>query len=302
MALAKRPHKNMVIFLKGQAYAEALEAFYRNSDEGTRAKQRLRNLLPNVIRELLIYNKGCLNVLGVGTGDGENDLEVLEIIKAEQLKNACDVRISEHALDPNQSQLDRMKASTKYQNLVQDGNVEMCLSSMTFQEYMETNTSKNHFDLVHFILSLFNMGDIEGCLLYTYQHLIHDKGKIIIVVTGDDVVSWAYHRQSHLWTDEAHFPIVNGVANQIRNIAEKYDWKYELHIDEYELDIAKVFDEQSSEGSLILDCLTYIQDFRTSVDRKQVDETIELLRRNVTVERDGKCLCKRNFQFLVISK
>jgi len=103
----------MDILLEGESYQKALEAYYLNSDERSGTKQRLQNLLPPVIRHLVQQEKGCLNVLGVGCGAGEIDLEILEIIKAEQAKYCHKVEIFERAIDPNQSQLDKFKSSLR---------------------------------------------------------------------------------------------------------------------------------------------------------------------------------------------
>jgi len=285
-----------------KAYSEALEAFNRNSDERSGMKQRLQTLLPPVIRHLVQQEKDCLNVLGVGCGDGEIDLEILEIIKSEQAKHSHKIKIFERAVDPNQSQLDKFQSSQKYQTLVQDGGVRIALSCATFDEYMSSCAERNTYDFVHFVLSIFTMADIEDCLVYTMEHLMKKNGRILIVMTGEDVVSLIATKQLPLRPENAQSPTFPEVINNIHDIAKKHGWRCDLETAEFAVDVAKVFDEQSHEGNSILDCFTHVQDFRSSVDRHHVEETLELMRKSVVKKVDGKCLCKRLFYYFVIYK
>ena len=66
-------------------------------------------------------------------------------------------------------------------------------------------------------------------------------------------------------------------------------------------DVTDVFDEQSTEGNLLLDFLTQTVNFREMADKQLVDETLALIKELTTV-KDRKRLGDKKESLIIIYK
>ena len=129
----------------------------------------LRNRIPALVQhESLSWcqQRSSFNILSVGGGTGEIDMEIMKIIKKELQKSdqARHVKIFNRAVEPNEYSCGLYRAAIE--NLpspVNDDLTEFEICQQTFQEYKERHQRQEagsvKFDMVHFI--------------HTYQEMAH---------------------------------------------------------------------------------------------------------------------------------
>ena len=76
----------MASFVKtGEHYYKSLDVFKEKSDEFVRNIEIVRYHMASVIQRLP-QNQSCFNILSVGSGTGEMDMEILKIMKEGRLE------------------------------------------------------------------------------------------------------------------------------------------------------------------------------------------------------------------------
>lgn len=108
-------------------------------------------------------------------------------------------------------------------------------------------------------------------------------------------------KQNTKWHGKRKDKGIYDTAEKITRAAEDNGWKYDIHTQEYSIDVTEVFDENSTNGNLLLDFLTHTENFRETADKQLVKETLELIE-DLTTVSDGKCLGKKRDSLVFIYK
>ena len=248
-------------------------------------------------------NKPYFNILSVGSGSGETDVEILKIVKKELQKRERNrnMKILNRAIEPNKHSCDLYMATIESlpSSLHDENPVEIELCRQTFQDYKKMKCSHQQglvkFDLVNFIHSIYYV-DVEEALLHCFEKELNDTGILLFIVSsGQDLMDWVTLKQSKHWAEKEK------AIEKIIKIACDNGWKHDVYTEEYSIDVTEVFDEKSTEGNLLLDFLTHTEHFREKADKKLVEETLELIK-DLTILKDGKRLGEIKELLIIISK
>ena len=131
----------------------------------------VRYRMPSVIQKLP-QNQTCFNILSVGSGTGEVDMEILKIIKEElQRTHGRDqIKIYNRAIEPNERACDLYKSSVKRANDLQ---IDFDVRYQTFQQYKkqgpENREERTKFDIFHLMHSIYFL-DIEESLSHCIEN------------------------------------------------------------------------------------------------------------------------------------
>ena len=256
----------------------------------------LRHHIPPLVQtESLLWfqQRSSFNILSVGSGTGEMDMEIMKIIEKELQKSdqGRHVKIFNRAIEPNEYSCSLYKAAIE--NLLNPRNdhlteVEIC--QHTFQEYKESQQRQEagsvKFNMVHFIHSLYHV-DIKQALMHCFEKELSEKGVLVCLIAGRDLIYWVTSRQNIQWHGRDKDSEKHDTAEEIIKIAKNNGWKHEIYSQEYSIDVTDVFDEKSTEGNLLLDFLTHTVNFRETADKQLVEETLVLIKELTTV-KDGK--------------
>jgi histamine N-methyltransferase len=254
------------------------------------------------------------NVLSVGSGSGEMDIEILKIIKEEMQKSGdCEnMKIYNRAIEPNGHLLDLYKAAIRNlpsflkgeeQGLGGDRGGEVVtfeLSKITIEEFMEKSDDNIKFDVIHFVHSIYYV-NVEQSLVYCFEKILRENGLVIIVANDSPFRNTVLSKLDEEWHDPRDINANKVTPVDILHMAEKYKWKYEDYTQESIIDVSEIFDEHSKDGNMLLDFLTRRVNFRFAKDKSMVQETLELIRENTYVE-NGKYFGKGLDHFLFIYK
>ena len=156
------------------------------------------------------------------------------------------------------------------------------------------------FDMVHFIHSIYCV-DIKQALMHCFEKELSEKGVLVCLIEGQDLIYWVTSRQNSQWHEQVKDCGQFETAKEIIKIAETKGWKHEIYRQEYSIDVTDVLDEKSTEGNLLLDFLTHTVNFREMADKQLVEETLALIKELTTV-KDGKRLGDKKESLIIIYK
>ena len=247
-----------------------------------------------------------VRVLGVGSGRGEMDLEILHVA-AQSLHEKNPNHKSDflcHVVEPNREGLEGFKSSVEVlpAHLANLANMKFEWHQGTFQQYIDKQDHEmTKFEVVHFVQSLYYLSDFEDALVHSYEKILGDKGVIICMLLGEGSY---IHRFAHKFHDNGkfQFPGVKYHCNQdVVAVAKKYNFPYEEYSKEFHLDVTEVFDAKSEKGNSLLDFITHTMNFRATASCEEVEEVLKFLEEVSSVE-DGKRLAKGRNVAVIIKK
>ena len=286
-------------------YHRSLDVFKKKSDEFVRNIELIRNHMASVIQRLP-QNQPCFNILSVGSGTGEVDMEILKIMKEElqRAQGRDQIKIYNRAIEPNEYACDLYKSSVKRANDLQ---IDFDVRCQTFQEYKDQGAEKleerTKFDVIHFIHSIYYV-DIEEALSHCIENELHANGSLLFMVEGPDLICWVLDKQRFPdWYGKPGDSVPESfkTVEKLCKIVEEAGWRYDVYNQEYEIDVTEVFDAESTEGNLLLDFLTYSKNFRDTANEQVVKEKLALIKDHSTV-KDERHFGKKMESLILIYK
>ena len=291
----------------GKYYYKSLDVFKRKTGQFFKNVQIIGDHMPSMIQKMLHLEqeRASFNILSVGSGTGDMDLEILKIVKDELHKSqGChQMKIFNRAIELNKYPCDLYKAAIKNLN---DEQTVFDIRQQKFEEYIKEFTMEEpKFDIIHFIHSIYFV-DIESVLKHCIENELNDEGLLVFIVgTPPDLICSVLERQRfpdwHGNPDEKNPESYSETAEKVFEIAEKHGWKHEVYTQEYSIDVTEIFDPQSTEGNLLLDFITHTENFRGTGDKKLVRETLALIEDLSTLE-DGKRLGEKKESLIFVYK
>ena len=285
--------------ISGAYYIDCFNLFETKCDQFRKVEEMLRERLPSLVPRRL-HDSQQLNILSVGSGNGEKDLLVLKVIRESLRSNdkGTELKIFNRAIEPNTCFCDLYNEAIE--NMQQATKFEICEQS--FQEYSQhTEKEPVKFDLVHFIHSIYYV-DMEEALCHCFEKELGENGVFVCIVSDHDLMDLVLAKQS-----KNRHPQEDGTSEnlekvqQLLEIAKSKGWKHEVYIKDYSIDVTEVFDPKSTEGNLLLDFLTHTVNFRGTTEKQLMEETLAMVRDH-TVLKDGKRLGKMRDGFIALKK
>ena len=223
-----------------------------------------------------------MNILSVGSGNGEKDLLVLKVIR-ESLRrndNGSEVKIFNRGIEPNTYFCDLYNEAIENMLTPSDDQAtEFEICEQSFQDYSQhTEKYPVKFDVVHFIHSIYYL-DMEEALCHCFEKELGENGVFVCIVSGLDLINLVLAKQPTNGYGQKNGAIENlEKAGQLVEIAKSKGGKHEVYMNEYSIDVTEVFDPKSTEGNLLLDFLTHTINFRETADKQVVEETLAVVR------------------------
>ncbi|XP_072328147.1 histamine N-methyltransferase-like isoform X2 [Scyliorhinus torazame] len=158
-------------------YLKTLEVFLEHSTEHQCTKKFIDENLPDFVASIGEKGAFCLNVLGVGSGSGEMDFEILSKIQSQHPGLPIHNEVVE--LLPQQI--------SKYKDLVKEKgqglNISFTWNQLSSEEYVKQNKERKEskkFDFIHMIQMLYYVESIHDTIKY-FHSLLETNGKMLII-------------------------------------------------------------------------------------------------------------------------
>ena len=232
-------------------------------------------------------NHEPFRVLSVGSGEGENDINILKALSDSSWRADGEaVSMINRVVEPHVGRLDKFRSKTEnlHEHFETGANIDFEWIPMTYQKYKSQKKADDiTFDLIHFTHSIYYVG-VEEALVHCYEKELGREGIIISIAQSEDDPMLKFARKFPNQRSPS-FPRNRDVVA----VAEQRGWKYfacpgDCNI----LDITAIFDSSSSVGNYLLDFLTNQKDVRQNEDKETVKKILKFWKRQSYINEDGR--------------
>ncbi|XP_074857101.1 histamine N-methyltransferase [Carettochelys insculpta] len=276
-------------------YVESFRLFLENSTEHQCMLEFIEMKLPDIISSIG-KGKSAINILSVGGGSGEIDLQILSKVQAKY----PGVAINNEVIEPSSEQiLSYKECVTKTANLE---DIKFTWHKETSAEYESRTKEKKEFkkwDFIHMIQMLYYVKDIRATIQYFHSLLEANTKLLIILVSGTS--GWA-----RLWKKYGPRLPLNDLCLYVSSadIKEQLDTiglKYQVYELPSTMDITDCFITGNKDGEQLLDFLTECCNFSETAPLDLKKEIMEELRKpECSEEKDGRVFFNNNLSAIVI--
>ena len=198
--------RNLVPLISvSEHYLRCFQLYLDKSDEIESTIGCIREGIKPVVKNLatLLKTPRTFRVLGVGSGTGEMDLEILNVA-AQSLDEISPNDKSDflcRVVEPNREELEDFKRSVGKvipSHLANLANLKFEWHQETFQQYVDKQDHElTKFEVVHFLQSLYYFADLENLLVHSYEKILGERGVIICILLGEDSFLRKFARKFH---------------------------------------------------------------------------------------------------------
>uniref|UniRef100_A0A8C5MDG9 Histamine N-methyltransferase n=1 Tax=Leptobrachium leishanense TaxID=445787 RepID=A0A8C5MDG9_9ANUR len=285
------------LYVDKSRYVEAFRLYVKTSTEHRSMQKFIDSQLPEIISSIG-DGKRTLNILGIGSGSGEIDLQIISKIQASH----PGVRINNDIVEPSEEQI------LNYKELIARtpglDNVTFTWHKKTCQEYESDITQEGQhrkYDFIHMIQVLYYVKEIRATLEF-YSSCLEPNGKLLIaLLSGHSGCSVLWKKYGSRLPPNDLYMYISGaeVEEALSSLGAKYK-KYEL---ESYRDITECFVEGSRTGELLLDFLTETCDFKKNAPPDLRDQILaDLQSPACSSTRNGKLILKNSIGVFVVEE
>ncbi|XP_007944236.1 histamine N-methyltransferase [Orycteropus afer afer] len=283
------------LFSDHSRYVESFRRFLNNSTEHQCMQEFMDKKLPGIIARIG-DTKSKINILSIGGGAGEIDLQILSEVQAQY----SGIHIKNEVVEPSAEQI------TKYKELVAKTsnleNIKFAWHKETASEYQDRVMEKKElqkWDFIHMIQMLYYVEDIPATLKFFHSLLAKNAMILIVVVSGSSGWDklWKKYKSRLPRNDLCQYVTSSNVTQMLDNLKIKYKC-YDLLST---MDISDCFIDGNENGDLLLDFLTETCNFITTAPPALKEEIIKDLQEpEFSVKKEGKILFNNNLSFIVV--
>uniref|UniRef100_A0A8C5MDX9 Histamine N-methyltransferase n=1 Tax=Leptobrachium leishanense TaxID=445787 RepID=A0A8C5MDX9_9ANUR len=285
----------MSLFADSSRYVDAFHLFVKSSNEHQLMQEFVDTKLPELISSMGLKKQG-IEVLGVGSGAGEIDLQMISLIQAVY----PGVRINNNIVEPSAKQISCYKeriAKTKGLDNVTFSWHEK--TSHEFESEIKESKQLKKYDFIHMIQMLYYVKDVAATLKF-FSSCLAPKGKLIIIlVSGNSGWStlWKKYGSRLPLNDLCLYITAGDVQDMLNSMGAKYE-SYDLQSD---MDITECFVEGDPNGELLLDFLTETCEFNKHAPSDLRDQVLRDLKSpECSASKDGKIVFNNNLNVIVV--
>uniref|UniRef100_A0A8D0EH83 Histamine N-methyltransferase n=1 Tax=Salvator merianae TaxID=96440 RepID=A0A8D0EH83_SALMN len=276
-------------------YVESFRLFLEKSTEHQCMLEFFQKKLPGII-ESIGDGKSTINVLSVGGGAGEIDLQILATIQAKYPK----IIIHNDVIEPSAEQIitykERVAEASNLENIKFTWHKE---TSLEYENRMKASKEMRKWNFIHLIQMLYYVKDIPATI--KFFHSLLDPGAKLLIILVSETSGWA-----RLWKKYGSRLPLNDLCLYVSSVdVEEILDAAGLNYQSYELpssmDITDCFLDGNKNGELLLDFLTETCNFTATAPLDLKKEIVEDLKKpECSEERGGKYFFNNNLCAIVI--
>ncbi|KAK0143733.1 Histamine N-methyltransferase [Merluccius polli] len=292
-AMALQPMTTLVA--DNERYLRSFQLFLQRSSEHQCMQDFIHSTLPDILASVG-DGKAKLNVIGVGSGAGEIDLEMFSQLR----QKYPSITVDTHVVEPSSQQIHNYKVLVSKRNDLDY--IKFTWNKVTaseFEQQWKENKMSKKADFIHMIQMLYYVKDPDATVSF-FQSLLHKTGKLLIILVSG-TSGWA-----KLWGTYGSQLGVSDITQcvttaHIKSLLDSKAVGYRSYELPSQMDISECFVEGSEEGGLLLDFLTEVQNFSQTAPAELKAGVLELLRHpDCSVEAQGRVIFNNNLEALVL--
>ncbi|XP_029968257.1 histamine N-methyltransferase A-like [Salarias fasciatus] len=244
--------------------------------------------LPGILRpefERIGAGKSSLDVLGVGSGAGDMDAEMLSLLQSVFPA----VPITADIVDGSIQLTDSFKALVaNTANLQKISFAWHIMNSEDYEKQVKAQEDMKKFDFIHMIHVLYYVENLNEALKF-HHSLLKRNGRLLIIVnaaTSDWVPLWkAYMKELRAGTDIDKPKMTSG---EVIACLKSQGLKYDEYVIPISFDITECFNPGSTTGERLLSFMTSRPHFSQSFTPDIRAGILDLLRNKCSTMKDGR--------------
>ncbi|XP_060632077.1 carnosine N-methyltransferase 2-like [Anolis sagrei] len=278
-----------------EEYAKAFKSFLEHSTEHQCMEQFNKEELPSIIASLG-NGKSTINVLGVGSGTGEQDLKMIKIIQAKH----PGVFIKNEIIEPNPQHILAYKDAVMGSDLKNVSFTWHQMTSMEYEKQAKEKSMQKKYDFIHLIQMLYRVENIASTIKYFHSCLDKHAKLLIIILSGNSgwTTMWKKYRQCFPPTDSGHY--ITG--DDVKVILEEMGLEYQMYEFPSDWDITECFTDGDIIGGHTLDFLTGTKDFmNTAPDDLKQSLRQALSQPECSTKKNGRIMFRNDLSMIVVN-
>ncbi|XP_078117694.1 histamine N-methyltransferase-like [Sander vitreus] len=254
----------------------------------------VHNILPGEFKRIGA-GKSSLDVLGVGSGGGEMDAQMLTLLQS----TFPAVPITADIVEGSSQLTDNFKALVaKTTNLQKIPFAWYIMHSEDYERQVKEKGDMKTFDFIHMIQMIYFVDNLADTIKF-YHSLLKKNGRLMIIVEADnsgwDVLWKTYTKE-----------LCVGAITECRSSGEviaclkSQGLKYEEHVIPNTFDITECFNPSSQTGQCLLNFFTVKDNFYQSFTPEIRAGMLDLLRNKCSTEKDGRVFFNNNVSCILV--
>ncbi|XP_048863796.1 histamine N-methyltransferase-like [Brienomyrus brachyistius] len=278
-----------------ERFNKCFQMFLEVSSEHQATRKFIHENLPDILT-CIGEGKTTFDVISVGTGTGEVDLEILS-----QLRMVLpDVKVDCDMVDPSEPMLEKCKElMLRTPNME---NINFTWNQMTaseFEKHWIERQSEKKLDFIHMIQMLYCVTDTAATISF-FRSLLNENGKLLtILVAGESGWGklWDTYGKEICCTEITHCV----TAADIKHYLTAEGISFETFVLPSTMDITECFIPGDEKGELLLDFLTELQDFSNTAPPELKASVMSFLRSpDCSSQVNGRIILNNNLEALVL--
>ncbi|KAK7901267.1 hypothetical protein WMY93_018036 [Mugilogobius chulae] len=270
-------------------YQKVLKTYWRICTQRQVQSEFFRSTLLDILANIG-NGKSQLNIIGVGSGDGKVDVEMLSQLR---LKHPG-LLLENEVVDPSPRWIH------EFREMVADMSdldpVKFIWNQMTdseFEEQWRQREIKKKADFIHLIHVLYFVED-AGATISFFQSLLEKNGKLLIDVVQESFINlWEMFHKELRPQQKLEVPFIN--SNYIKKLLDERGVPYQSYELQCVLDITACFTEGDETGEILLDFVTQTMFFSKTASPDLKQRILRQMRDpQCSVEKDGRVLFNIN--------
>ncbi|XP_075960211.1 histamine N-methyltransferase A-like [Anarhichas minor] len=274
--------------------AQCFQSYLQQSGQHKAVLQSLHNILPGEFKRIGV-DKSSLDVLGVGSGGGEVDVQILTLLQS----TFPDVPITIDIVEGSTQLTDNFKALVaKTPNLQKIPFAWHLMSSENYEKQVKAKGDMKKFDFIQMVQMIYYVDNLADTITF-YQSLLKNNGRLMIIIgaanCGWDILWKTYEKE--LAVDDIRD---NRSSAEVIACLKSLGLKYEEHSQPNTFDITKCFNPSSQTGKNLLNFLTMKDNFYESFTPEIRAGILDLLRNKCNTEKDGRVIFNNNMSCILV--
>lgn len=253
-------------------YLQTFELLLANSAEHQCMKEFIHTTLPDILASIGA-GEPTLNVMGVGSGSGEIDLEIIKVLHEKHPK----AKVDNEVVEPSKEMLHKYKTLiSKTPGLDYVTSRWNIMTAKEFEKEWKMRNTDKKMHLINLIQMLYYVED-PGATVSFYRSLLHKDGKALVILLAGEC-SWAKLGSAfddQLWDDKIN---QNLTSNDLKIFLDSEKIPYRNYKLKSLLDITECFTPGNEKGERILDLLTEVVEFSKSAPPELKEAVLEFLK------------------------
>ncbi|KAM8857283.1 histamine N-methyltransferase-like [Synchiropus picturatus] len=270
--------------------------YLEKSGEHEAILETMQKVLPDDF-ERMVEGKNNLDILGIGSGGGQVDIQILNL-----LQEFCPgVSISSDIVEGSCELVEDFKELVKKTPSLKD--VPFTWHVMHSEGYVKRGRAKaqkdiKKFDFIHMVQMIYYVKNLDDSLLF-YRRALKPNGRIMIIIEADgggwDTL-WTTFKKELLVGPNEEYRCSRDIVASLK----KHGMEFEEHDIPNSFEVTECFDGNDSTGNSLLNYMTNRKNFQEAFSEEVKKEMLKVIQYKCSTEKDGKIFFDSSLKMIVI--